>query len=56
MKIETNNFSLQFDSIEAASDKVDFVLSDENFMKVIKGEEKFDLFLYDASMNDALLG
>lgn len=42
--------------IELAKDHVDFVLGDQSLMNVVKSDEKFDLFLFDANLNDALLG
>lgn len=43
-------------NIDAAKDKTDFVLSDDNFKTFLKTEEKFDLLILDIYLNDALLG
>lgn len=43
-------------NIDAARDKVDFALSDDNMQKILKTKEKFDLFMIDVYLNDVLLG
>lgn len=60
--VEIRNFSLielTKYNVDAARDKVDFALSDENmqsFLKTTANGEKFDLFMLDVYRNDALLG
>lgn len=43
-------------NVDAARDKVDFALSDDNLKKVLTSGEEFDLFMLDIFQNDALLG
>lgn len=43
-------------NIDAARDKVDFALTDDKMKELMKTEEKFDVLVLDAHMNDALLG
>jgi hypothetical protein len=43
-------------NVDAARDKVDFALSDDNMKRVLTSGEKFDLFMLDICQNDALLG
>lgn len=43
-------------NVDAARDKTDFALSDDNLKRVITSGEKFDLFMLDIAQNDALLG
>ena len=42
--------------VDAARDKTDFALSDDNFLPFLKSDEKFDLLILDVFLNDALLG
>lgn len=42
--------------VDAARDFVDFALSDDNMKRAIQSKEKFDLFMLDSCLNDALLG
>lgn len=42
--------------VDASRDQVDFAFSDDNMQKILKTEEKFDLFMLDVYLNDALLG
>ena len=43
-------------NIDAARDKVDFALSDKALLNTVKSGEKFDLFMMDIFLDDALLG
>lgn len=51
-----STFELITYKVDAARDKVDFALSDDNMKKVMTSDEKFDLFVLDSYCNDALLG
>lgn len=43
-------------NIDSARDMTDFALGDTNMKEFLKTQEKFDLFMFDFFLNDAVLG
>lgn len=51
-----STFELIRHNIDQARDMTDFALSDTNLKELLKTDQKFDLFMFDSFLNDAVLG
>lgn len=51
-----STFEMIRHNIDLARDMTDFALGDKNLKEFLKTDQKFDLFMFDSFLNDAVLG